>query len=310
MTERTRNLFKASVLILATIAIFTCYGGLIDLALNIISEKSSFIFLKIFHLASLILVLATVLFGTDFLLMQTYARRSNHLDQPGLFKIIKQHSEKLGIAPPHFFILPEFAINSCSGGLFKSNKFIALTKGALSKLSREEQTAMIAHELAHLKNGDNYVYTVAAVFVGVLSSIHSLLFKHSTALLRFKTLTQASIVKTLLVISRALASGVLLALVFFFAPLFKYLVLLIIDKVADQKADKLALTNTRDREAMIGVLEKASECKEQFIYPAPALSHLFFMHPDYVVRDTENHEGGVAATRRTLKNRIKRASDE
>ena len=206
MTERSGNLLKAFLLILATVAIFTCYGGLIDLALNAISEKSNFLILKIFFIASLILALATILLGTDFLLIHTHAERSNHLDQPALYKIIKQYSEKLGIEAPELFILPEFAINSCSGGLFKRNRFIALTKGVLKKLSREEQTAMIAHELAHLKQGDNYVYTITGVFVAVLFFVHYLLFKHTAALLQLKTLGKVSILKTLLIVSKAIVA--------------------------------------------------------------------------------------------------------
>ena len=65
-------------------------------------------------------------------------------------------------SPSSFYVLDSPAQNAMACGRSLKKGSIVVTRGLLDKLSREELQAVIAHEMAHLKNGDSW-YTVQAV---------------------------------------------------------------------------------------------------------------------------------------------------
>lgn len=82
-----------------------------------------------------------------------------------LFNIVQEMAIASSIPTPHVYLLPCQQINAFAAGLKKENAAIAVTKGALSKLTRDELQGVIAHEFGHLHNGDMKVSTRLAAMV-------------------------------------------------------------------------------------------------------------------------------------------------
>src|SRR5512139_3112242 len=68
-------------------------------------------------------------------------------------------------------IIPSLSLNALAAVDLKGNALIAVTEGLLSRLSRPQLEAVVAHEAHHILSGDCLETTVAASLFGSLSSI-------------------------------------------------------------------------------------------------------------------------------------------
>jgi len=79
----------------------------------------------------------------------------NDLDLEKLKNIVEEMSIASGIIPPKIFLLAEENdINAFAAGLTFHDAAIAVSKGCLKKLNRDELQGVVAHEIGHIVNGD------------------------------------------------------------------------------------------------------------------------------------------------------------
>jgi heat shock protein HtpX len=88
-----------------------------------------------------------------------------------LYRMVDRLRQNAGLPMPRVFVCPQQAPNAFATGRNPRHAAVAATQGALQLLSREELEGVMAHELAHVKNRDTLISTVAAVIAGVLASI-------------------------------------------------------------------------------------------------------------------------------------------
>lgn len=74
-----------------------------------------------------------------------------------------------GLPKPRLFIVEDTAPNAFSTGRNPEHAAIAVTRGLLDTMNRVELEGVIAHELAHIKNYDILVTTVAVTAVGAVT---------------------------------------------------------------------------------------------------------------------------------------------
>lgn len=72
-----------------------------------------------------------------------------------LHNVVEEMAIAAGIALPEVYVLPrEAGINAFAAGLTPANSAIAVTRGALELLSRDELQGVVAHEFSHIVNND------------------------------------------------------------------------------------------------------------------------------------------------------------
>ncbi len=72
-----------------------------------------------------------------------------------LRNVVEEMALASGVPVPEVYILPEeTAINAFAAGWGPSDAAVAVTRGALQRLNRDELQGVIAHEFAHVVNGD------------------------------------------------------------------------------------------------------------------------------------------------------------
>ncbi len=72
-----------------------------------------------------------------------------------LLNVVEEMAVAAGLPRPRVHILPrESTINAVTAGLDPEDAVIVVTNGALTHLNREELRAVVAHEFAHIQNGD------------------------------------------------------------------------------------------------------------------------------------------------------------
>lgn len=78
---------------------------------------------------------------------------------------------------PELRVVDDAAPNAFATGLRPEKSFVGVTTGLLRTMPKRELEAVIAHEIAHVRNRDTYLMTMAAVFVGVIVFIADLGFR-------------------------------------------------------------------------------------------------------------------------------------
>ena len=72
-----------------------------------------------------------------------------------LYNVVEEIALASGIAVPEIYVLEqESGINAFAAGFTPADAAVAVTRGALEKLSRSELQGVIAHEFSHIFNGD------------------------------------------------------------------------------------------------------------------------------------------------------------
>ena len=86
-----------------------------------------------------------------------------------LTKMVSHLAKNANLPMPKVYEIPNDQPNAFATGRNPENSTVAATTGLLSRLSQEEIAAVMAHELAHIKNRDTTIMVVTATFAGAIS---------------------------------------------------------------------------------------------------------------------------------------------
>ncbi|BCS54923.1 zinc metalloprotease HtpX [Geobacter sp. SVR] len=103
------------------------------------------------------------------------AREVTFNDNPAFHGMIRRLADRAGLPMPRVYILPSDSPNAFATGRNPEHAAVAATEGILRILSPEELEGVMAHELAHVKNRDILVSTIAATFAGAVSMLGNML---------------------------------------------------------------------------------------------------------------------------------------
>ena len=85
-----------------------------------------------------------------------------------LINIVESLAIAAGIPAPRVYVVEDSAPNAFATGRNPEHAAVAVTRGLMEKMNRDELEGVIAHELAHVKNRDTLVMTIAVTLVGVI----------------------------------------------------------------------------------------------------------------------------------------------
>jgi len=111
---------------------------------------------------------------SDKIVLAMYkARPLEEEEMAQLYQDVRTLSQKSGLPMPRLYILPNSASNAFATGRNPEKAIIAVTQGILDSLDREELLGVIGHELAHIRNRDILIQTVAATIAGAVMILAS-----------------------------------------------------------------------------------------------------------------------------------------
>jgi len=102
------------------------------------------------------------------------ARELSPAEAPDLHRLVAGLAGKAGLPMPRVYIMDSETPNAFATGRNPEHAAVAVTAGLLRILSREELEGVLAHELAHIKNRDILISSIAAVMAGAISSLASM----------------------------------------------------------------------------------------------------------------------------------------
>jgi heat shock protein HtpX len=115
-------------------------------------------------------------FFSDRLVLKMYRAQIVSAEQaPELYATVDRLRQKAGLPMPAVAIAPHDQPNAFATGRNPEHAVVAVTTGILKSMPQDELEGVIAHELAHVKNRDMLITTVAAGIAGALSNLPYLL---------------------------------------------------------------------------------------------------------------------------------------
>lgn len=92
-----------------------------------------------------------------------------------LHAMVAELARRAGLPTPRVYLLPTDQPNAFATGRNPENSAIAVTRGLLANLSRDELAGVIAHELAHIRHRDTLTMTVTATMAGAIAMLGNML---------------------------------------------------------------------------------------------------------------------------------------
>jgi heat shock protein HtpX len=116
-------------------------------------------------------------FSDRIALTAMQAQPVSRTEAPWLVDTVERLALRAGIPTPRVYVCPQPAPNAFATGRNPQNSAVAVTAGMLRGFPQHEVEAVLAHEIAHIKNRDVLITTVAAVLGGLISYAgYSLMF--------------------------------------------------------------------------------------------------------------------------------------
>lgn len=120
---------------------------------------------------SLVINFVSYFFSDKIALAVSRAQQITENDYPEIFRMTKSLTDRMQIPMPRLYISNAIQPNAFATGRNPNNSAVCFTTGLLTNLNKEEIEGVLAHELAHIKNRDVLISTIAAVIAGTISSI-------------------------------------------------------------------------------------------------------------------------------------------
>ena len=115
-------------------------------------------------------------FFSDRMVLRMYrAQVVSEAEAPELYQMVDRLRQRAGLPMPVVAIAPHEQPNAFATGRNPEHAVVAVTTGILKQMPRDELEGVIAHELAHVKNRDMLITTIAAGIAGALSNLPYLL---------------------------------------------------------------------------------------------------------------------------------------
>ncbi len=144
---------------------------LIGLAAGYITGISVTYTLGIFLVMAIAMNLAIYWYADKWVLKLYRAKIVGESEQPKLHRIVEGLASNAKMPKPKVAIIPTDTPNAFATGRSPSNSVVAVTQGAMDLLDDEELEGVLGHEMAHVKNRDMLVNTMAAIIGAVITYV-------------------------------------------------------------------------------------------------------------------------------------------
>ena len=273
MYEQIRRNRRASWLLMAAVVvILTALGYVIGLAW-VGSSDGALGVVGLFGVAAIVWSLVGYYAGDRMVLSVSGARRISHEEEPRLWNVVEEMTIAAGLGqPPAVYVIEDPAPNAFATGRDPAHSSIAVTRGLLDKLNRDELQGVVAHEMSHVRNYDIRFATLVGILVGLIALVADLFLR--ARLFGFGGRRSGD---------AGGGVGVVLMLVAFLfallAPLAARIVQFSISRRRELLADATAVELTRNPLGLAGALQKIADDPAKLRMGNRATAHLYIANP-------------------------------
>jgi len=212
--------------------------------------------------------------NSDKLVLKMYgAAPVDENSAPDFYRMIEQLARNAELPMPRVYIMQNPQPNAFATGRNPDHAAVCASTGLLDMLEREEVAAVMAHELAHVKNYDTLTMTIAAVIGGAISMLAQYLqFSMLFGGYRRSGGNGGGGLQTIAIIAAMLL-----------APFAAMLVQMAVSRSREYQADRLGARICGNPLWLASALQKiqntAPSIPNEIAEGAPATAHMFIINP-------------------------------
>ncbi|HEV8662687.1 MAG TPA: zinc metalloprotease HtpX [Candidatus Methylomirabilis sp.] len=250
------NTFKTAVLLGALTGLVVVFG-------NYFGGQQGMVIAFAF---ALLMNFGAYWFSDRIVLAMYGAKAVGEAEAPELVAMVRGLAQRARLPMPRVYIIPGPSPNAFATGRSPRHAAVAVTEGILRLMDREELEGVLAHELAHVRNRDTLISTIAATLAGVI-----MMLAHMARWAAFFGGGRDDDNR-----------GGVVGLVFMavLAPIAAFLIQLAISRAREYLADATAAQITKKPGALASALERLQHAAQRLPLQAnPATAHLFIVNP-------------------------------
>lgn len=223
-------------------------------------------YLYVFAALAVIMNLGAYFYSDRIVLAMNHAQELPPERLPWLHNMVAELAQEANIPRPRLFVIPEAQPNAFATGRNPEHGVVAVTAGILDLLDQRQLRGVLAHEIAHIKNRDILVASVAAAIATIVTYVAQMLGWN--ALLGGRRDDGHG------------ASPVVALLVAFLAPIAATIIQLAISRSREYLADETGAALSGDPEALASALLAMQRTSRAIpADTAPATASLFIVNP-------------------------------
>jgi heat shock protein HtpX len=224
--------------------------------------------LIIAFILSIIMNFGSYWFSDKIVLAAYGARPVSEAEAPTLYRIVQNLAQRERIPMPRIYVIPAQAANAFATGRNPQHAVIAVTEGILHLMNERELTGVLAHELAHVKNRDILISSIAATLGGVIMMLANIAQWSAF----FGGVGRND--------ERGGGNPIGLLATALLAPLAATLIQMAISRTREYAADETGAHASGDPLALASALSKLGVAAEQApLNASPQTAHLFIVNP-------------------------------
>ena len=207
---------------------------------------------------------------SDRIVLALYRAQPVTRDQsPQLFTILESLTARCGMPMPRVYVIPEDPPNAFATGRDPQHAAVAVTHGILKLLNAEELEGVLAHELAHVRNRDILIGSIAATIASAIMVLANMM--KWTAILGGGQRDD----------DRGGVNPIALLVTAILAPFAAMLIQMAVSRSREFQADASGAELTRNPYALANALQKLDDQSRRIPMQAgsPSSSHLFIVKP-------------------------------
>jgi heat shock protein HtpX len=206
-------------------------------------------------------------FSDKIVLRMYHAQPLEKAKAPKIHSMVEEIAKKADIPIPRIYLIPSENLNAFCTGPSPKKTAIAFTHGIIKTLTPRELKGVAAHELAHAKNRDTLISTIAATIASVIAYV-AFMARFAAIFGGGRDSQGAGNILQLLV----------LAIV---APITATLIQLAISRSREYLADETGSKLTKDPDALADALLKleSNNKSHPMRFGTPQSAHLFITNP-------------------------------
>jgi heat shock protein HtpX len=200
-------------------------------------------------------------FSDKIALATMHAQEIGPNDDPALWRIVEDLSQRAGLPMPRVYISPAAAPNAFATGRGPSHSAVCVTAGLRQMLTDSELRGVLGHELSHVKNRDVLISTIAAIMAGAITMLSRFVFFGGGD-------------------DDRRGNPLIAILMLVLAPIAALIIQMAISRSREYEADRAGAELSQDPESLARSLLKLESGNQRIPLPVPdAQSSLFIVQP-------------------------------
>ncbi len=115
--------------------------------------------------------------NTAMIRQSTGAHEVTRKENPRLYNIVENLTMTCGMPMPKINIMNTNELNAFASGIDNKSYTVTVTTGLMNMLDDDELAGVIGHELTHIRNKDTRLLIVSIIFVGIMSTLMSIVLR-------------------------------------------------------------------------------------------------------------------------------------